>query len=115
MSIILREDVTYFLLERLSRPTATAHQQLELQSLSDRQINPNEILLHLHYLTQWGYVAAQPGATATSDAVEAFPLGHVALTQQGQQFYKRLVANSPHLAGVNAGLATSETSGFLAL
>lgn len=117
MSIILREDVTYLLLEKLSRSTGEPNQPLKLEEVGDRQINPNEILLHLHYLTQWGYVKGQPEAIAkpgvSTASVESVFLGQVVLTQQGEQFYKRLMANSPHLAEAD-GFLVNDVPGFLA-
>ncbi|MBD1910110.1 MULTISPECIES: hypothetical protein [unclassified Leptolyngbya] len=113
MSIILREDVTYLLLEKLFCPTADAHRQFD-QEMGDRQINPHEILLHLHYLAQWGYIEALSDLAAKPDSANSLPLSQVALTQQGQQFYKRLLANSPHLVEGNTSLKP-EVSGFLAL
>jgi len=103
MRTTLREDITYFLLEKLSCPMADGPRQLEVKDMGDRPINRTDILLHLKYLSQWGYVKMEMGTEAELVAVPnphmatSVPLNQVSLTQQGRQFFKRLLANSPHL------------------
>jgi len=119
MSITLREDITYILLEKLSRSIADENRYLKPHDIRDRQINRSEILMHLKYLRLWGYVKAESDISAEPEALipsaETISLHRITLTQQGHQFFKRLMANSPYLLESSPSLPCVDLSMPLAI
>lgn len=101
MTINVREDIAYILLEKIAASAASPGEaRLTNEDLVGRGTDRSEILAHLDYLEQKGFVTAEFAGDAYADKgpnplPDAVQLEGVELTAQGQQMLKRLQANPP--------------------
>lgn len=102
MTIQLKEDVAYILLQKISEQKTSASKSLNL-SLTEfvgRGTDKTEIIAHVDYLNQKGYVTANfsgdayasKGPNPLPDTVE---LQAVQLTDAGRQLLERMQNNPP--------------------
>ncbi len=101
MAIELKEDIAYILLKKIS-DRASAEQALSLSATDfvGRNTDKSEILAHLDYLNQKGYINADfegdayanSGPNPLPDAVE---LQAVELTPSGQELFQKMSENPP--------------------
>ena len=103
MTIELKEDIAYILLKKMSdRPDSEDPQPLSLSAtdFTGRNTNHSEILAHLDYLNQKGYIKADfdgdayanVGPNPLPDNVE---LQAVELTDSGKELLKTMSDNPP--------------------
>ncbi len=103
MTIELKEDIAYILLKKMGdRPESKEPQPLNLAAtdFTGRNTNHTEILAHLDYLNQKGYIRADfdgdayanVGPNPLPDNVE---LHAVELTDSGKELLKTMSANPP--------------------
>ncbi|MEO1392982.1 MAG: DUF2267 domain-containing protein [Cyanobacteria bacterium J06634_5] len=122
MTIELKEDVAYILLKKMSdRPESEQPLPIQLTKTDfvGRNTDRTEILAHLDYLNQKGYINANfegdayadEGPNPLPDSVE---LKAAALTQSGRELLERMNASPPKelRTGPSTEIATKDT-GFL--
>ncbi|MGB3298092.1 MAG: DUF2267 domain-containing protein [Phormidesmis sp.] len=121
MTIELKEDVMYILLKKMSdRPKADgANRSLPLKlsatDFAGRNTNHTEILSHLDYLNQKGYINADFEGDAYADSgPNPFPdsveLEAVELTPSGEALFKEMSENPPKAleSGPSTAIATKD-------
>jgi len=101
MTIELKEDVAYILLKKMGdRQTSDQPLNLTTTDFVGRETNRTEILAHLDYLNQKGYIKASfdgdayanSGPNPLPDSVE---LSTVELTPSGQELLSKMNENPP--------------------
>lgn len=106
MPIQLREDIAYVLMEKISNHELTqptdkaAGLKIASTDFVGRQATVNDLLAHIDYLNQKGYVQAQfegdayanKGPNPVPDAVQ---LASAALTEKGKELFERMQKNLP--------------------
>lgn len=103
MTIELKEDIAYILLKKMSdRPEADRLSALNLSSIdfTGRNTDKTEILAHLDYLNQKGYINANFEGDAYANSgpnplPESVELKAVELTKSGQDLLSRMSQNPP--------------------
>lgn len=105
MTIELKEDVAYILLKKMS-DRANAEQALSLEATDfvGRNTNRTEIIAHLDYLNQKGYISADFNGDAYADEgpnplPESVSVSSVQLTQSGQELLERMSQDIPEELG----------------
>ncbi len=118
MAIELKEDIAYILLKKMGdRPESKqpAPLRLEATDFAGRNTDKTEIMAHLDYLNQKGYINANfegdayanSGPNPLPDSVE---LESVELTSSGQDLLERMSENPPEelLTGPSVEIATKD-------
>lgn len=105
MTIQLKEDVAYILLQKISEREGSADPlKLNLNDFVGRNTDRTEIIAHIDYLNQKGYVSADfdgdayanKGPNPLPDTIE---LSSVQITDSGQQLFERMQDNPPESLG----------------
>ena len=111
MTIQLKEDVAYILLEKISKQAASANgpTQLTVADFAGRGTDETEILAHIDYLNQKGYLEASFSGDAyagkgPNPLPAAIELAAVQLTDSGRQLLQRMQENPP--ASLRTGPST---------
>ena len=117
MTIQLKEDVAYILLQKIGEQNTSAHSSLSLRMTDfvGRSTNRTEIIAHVDYLNQKGYVNADfsgdayanKGPNPIPDAIE---LQAVQLTDSGRQLLEKMQNDPPASLrnGPNVPIATKD-------
>ncbi|MGC1309215.1 MAG: DUF2267 domain-containing protein [Phormidesmis sp.] len=118
MTIELKEDIAYILLKKMSdRPEADGPQPLNLSAtdFAGRNTDHTEILAHLDYMNQKGYISANfdgdayanSGPNPLPDNVE---LEDVKLTESGRALLEKMKQNPPEAlkTGPSTEIATKD-------
>ncbi|MEM9088326.1 MAG: DUF2267 domain-containing protein [Cyanobacteria bacterium P01_F01_bin.53] len=116
MTIELKEDVAYILLKKMGdRPEATQPLNLTPTDFVGRNTNHTEILAHLDYLNQKGYINADFEGDAYADAgpnplPDSIQLQAAELTESGQQLLERMSNQLPKglKSGPSVEIATKD-------
>ena len=118
MAIELKEDLAYILLKKLSdRPDSSEPLPLSLTSADfvGRNTDRTEILAHLDYMNQKGYIKADFSGDAYADSgpnplPENVELQAVELTPSGQDLFKKMSNNPPEglQSGPSVPIATKD-------
>ena len=116
MTIELKEDIAYILLKKMSdRPSSESALNLSATDFVGRNTDKSEILAHLDYLNQKGYINADfdgdayanSGPNPLPDAVE---LEAVELTPSGKKLFQQMSENPPEelQSGPSTEIATKD-------
>ncbi len=118
MTIELKEDVAYILLKKIGdRPDPSVPQPLNLSAtdFTGRDTNHTDILAHLDYLNQKGYIDADFEGDAYANSgpnplPEAIELEAVAITDSGRALLKKMGENPPEelQTGPSTQIATKD-------
>ncbi len=118
MTIELKEDIAYILLKKMhDRPEAKQPQALNLRATDfvGRNTDHNEILAHLDYLNQKGYINANFEGDAYANVgpnpfPESVELESVELTQSGKALFEKMAASPPEAlqSGPSTEIATKD-------
>lgn len=118
MTIELKEDIAYILLKKMGdRSEAERGQPLDLQPTDfvGRNTDKTEILAHLDYLNQKGYINADFKGDAYADEgpnplPEAVRVKSIELTPSGQDLLKKMSDNPPEelKSGPSTPVATKD-------
>ncbi len=118
MTIKLKEDIAYILLKKMaSRPSADQPLPLTLNATDfvGRNTNHSEILAHLDYLNQKGYINAEFEGDAYANVgpnplPEAVELQAVELTRSGRELLEQMSESPPEQlqTGPNVEVATKD-------
>lgn len=118
MTIELKEDIAYILLKKMGeRPDSEKQMPLSLTAtdFAGRNTDHTEVLAHLDYLNQKGYINADFDGDAYANSgpnpfPEAVELEAVALTDSGQDLLKRMSENLPEelRSGPSVEIATKD-------
>lgn len=102
MTIELKEDIAYILLKKLDEGIAQPDtaQTLTLDDFAGRQTSPTEVMAHLDYLNQKGYVEADFSGDAYADkgpnpAPAMVTIKSAQLTERGSQLLAKMDQNMP--------------------
>ena len=119
MTIELKEDIMYILLKKMSdRPKADGPTPLNLSATDfvGRNTSHTEILSHLDYLNQKGYINADFDGDAYADQgpnplPDSVELEDVELTPKGEALFKEMSENPPEAleSGPSTEIATKDT------
>jgi len=102
----LREDIAYFLLEKIAEvDIAKTNERLTQAEISAQNTESGEIMMHLEYLQEKGFIATPTTENISTENTfideeagkepEVICLAGIKLTPQGAQLLKRLQANPP--------------------
>jgi len=118
MTIELKEDIAYILLKKMGdRPEANSPQPLNFSEtdFTGRSTDKTEILAHIDYLNQKGYINADFKGDAYADAgpnplPSAIEIKGVTLTASGQDLLKRMSERLPAdlKTGPSVAIATKD-------
>ncbi|MGB3570463.1 MAG: DUF2267 domain-containing protein [Phormidesmis sp.] len=101
MTIELKEDIAYILLKKMSdRPSSESALNLSATDFVGRNTDKSEILAHLDYLNQKGYINADFDGDAYANSgpnplPDAVDLKAVELTPSGQKLFQQMSENPP--------------------
>ncbi|NJM95868.1 MAG: DUF2267 domain-containing protein [Phormidesmis sp. RL_2_1] len=118
MTIELKEDLAYILLKKVGDRTQTDEPltfSAESADFAGRRTNNNEILAHLDYLNQKGYIKADFEGDAYADKgpnplPDAIRLQALELTPSGQSLLQKMSNNPPQklASGPSTAIATKD-------
>lgn len=101
MTITLRDDIAYIVLKKVSQGAehqSSADIQITAEDLTGRQIDRKDVLGHLDYLNQEGFIKADFSGDAYS-GVDVLPetvtLTQASLTDKGRALLEKMDANPP--------------------
>lgn len=111
MTIQIKEDVAYILLQRIKEKNASAPESLQL-TMTDfvgRNADKTDILAHIDYLNQKGYVDADFSGDAYANSgpnplPDTIELNAVQITESGRQLLERMESDPP--ASLRTGPST---------
>ncbi len=111
MTITLRDDVAYIVLQKVresSEHQSSSEIRIAAEDLTGRNVSPKDVLGHLDYLNQQGFVEADFSGDAYG-GVDILPqtvtLTKATLTRKGLAMLEKMNANPPE--SLNRGAVTS--------
>lgn len=102
MTIQIKEDVAYILLQKINEKSTSAPESLQvtMTDFAGRNAGKTDIIAHIDYLNQKGYVDANFSGDAYGDSgpnplPDTIELEAVQLTESGRQLLERMASNPP--------------------